>query len=218
MNLRLNFSLRHQHGAQTVDFPVADLRQARTVGDALARKEIIDCNCYAKGDFHGVTQSLFRVEADGSQTPFTDFSGRDLQDTLIDLDEVFFFVKPENDVNFQIASRLRITPAELHVKPVPTALGLTKELDAPALHVFCLGFALYAGEQIPSALLFTAEAVIINRMEYKNNTPHPIGHFFSVLSCAHRGMQRFPSNYTQQYSVAAVAHAKQLLEQAQKEA
>lgn len=209
MTLRNSFFLRHQHGTQTVDFPVPDLRSARTVADALARKEIIDCNYYAKGEFQGVTQTLFRVEKDGTSAPFTDFSGRDLQGTLIDLDEVFFFVEPNSDVNAHIQTRLRMTPTTLQVKPMPTALGVTNDIQSEALHVYCLAFALYAGETIPQALLFCSKAVVINRTEFKNSTPNPIGHFYSALSQAHRHMQRFPSNYAQQYSVEAVEFTKQ---------
>lgn len=219
MNLRPSFSLRHQHGTQVVDFPVPDLRSARTVADALARKEIIDCNYYSKGEFLGVTQQLFKVDKDGESKPFVDFAGNDFHKTLIELDEICFFTDPQDfDINLHMQRFGWLGDKGITVNQIPTALGISEEIKSRALHVYCVKLALYAGEVLPSAMMFGARAVIINGMEHKNNTHNPISHLLAVLSEARKNAVRFPSIYETQYSVAAVAHTKQQFDDAQKEA
>jgi hypothetical protein len=219
MNLRPSFSLKHQHGTQAVEFPVPDLRAARTVADALARKEIIDCNYYSKGDFQGVTQQLFKEDKDGEMKPFVDFAGKGFHDTLIELDDIFFFVDPQEFNIQQYLDKYKWLGGEkLNLKIFTTALGVHAERDSPALHVYCVKLALYAGESLPVAMMFGAKAIVINGMEYKNNTPWKLPHLMAVTRNAHDAAVRYPSRYDTEYSVAAVAHAKQQFADAQKEA
>lgn len=219
MNLRPSFSLKHMHGTQAVEFPVPDLRAARTVADALARKEIIDCNYYSKGDFQGVTQQLFKEDKNGEMKPFVDFAGNDFHNTLIELDEVFFFVDPhEFDIQQYLDKYKWLAGEKLGLNLFPTALGVHAERSSHALQVYCVKLALYASEAMPVAMMFGAKAVVINGMEYKNNTPWKLPDLMAVVRSARDAAVRYPSRYKTEYSVAAVAHANQQFADAQKEA